>query len=266
MKVAMTIAGSDSSGGAGIQADLKTFAAIGVHGASAVAAVTAQNTERVVEARALPAEWVATQIDAVLDDLPVAAVKTGMLGDAEVVRAVAAALARRRVPNRVVDPVLVSSSGTPLLADGALEVLRRDLLPLATVLTPNLPEAAALAGMSVETPAQIEEAARRLAGLGATWVVIKGGHAPGRRVVDVVFDGSTFHRIDGPRLETRSTHGTGCTLSAAIAAWLARGAAPLDAVARARRYLEGALAAARPLGRGRGPLHHMHPYYPWEGA
>ena len=255
MKVALTIAGSDSGGGAGLQADLKTFAALRIYGTSVVTAVTAQNTRKVEAVTTMTAAVVAGQIEAVLADFPVAAVKTGMLGNGAIVDAVAGLLPRCPL---VVDPVLLSTSGAQLLDDAGLASLRSRLIPKATVVTPNLPEAEALTGRR-----DPREAARALRDLGAAVVVVKGGHAPGAVCEDLVFDG-TFLVISGPRLETSATHGTGCTLSAAIAAGLAGGLSPLDAIGRARRFLEASMYAAGPLGGGHGPMHHLHPYYPWE--
>lgn len=252
MKVALTIAGSDSSGGAGIQADLKTFAAHGVYGASAIAALTAQNTLGVAGVHAVPPAFVKAQIDAVTDDFPIAAVKTGMLFDAGIVAAVAEALQRRALPNVVVDPVMVSKSGARLLEEDAVRALIERLLPLATIVTPNLPEAGVLTGRP-----DPREAARHLAGFGARAVLVKGGHAGGPQAIDLFFEDGRFETLASPRLETRHTHGTGCTLSAAIAARLALGSALFEAVRDAKAYLDRALAAAPGLGRGAGPLGHF---------
>lgn len=264
MKIALTIAGSDSGGGAGIQADLRTFAALRVFGTSVVTALTAQNTRTVTNVFVTPPDMVAAQLAAVLDDLPPAAMKTGMLADAATVETVAEILAARGkgIP-LVVDPVMISKSGAALLASDAVKSVIARLLPLAAIVTPNLPEAEALCGRPVDSPERVREAAKAIAGLGARAVLVKGGHATGDVVEDVLWDGTDFTVLSGPRLATTSTHGTGCTLSAAIVAWLARGATPVDAVRRARRFLEGALAAARPLGGGHGPTHHMFPFYPW---
>lgn len=258
LKRVLTIAGSDSGGGAGIQADLKTFGALGVYGMSAITAVTAQNTRAVTRIAELDPDLVAAQIDAVAEDIGVDAVKTGMLFSAGIVAAVAAAIRRHRLPNVVIDPVMVAKSGARLLRDDAVEALRVNLLPLATVVTPNLPEAAVLAGLPVEDEAGAVEAARRIRDLGPSCVVVKGGHRPGRQVVDLFFDGSAVERLTGDRIETAGTHGTGCTLSAAIAAFLALGLAPLDAVTRAREYLLAAISAAPGLGGGAGPVDHFH--------
>ncbi len=269
--VALTVAGSDSGAGAGIQADLKAMSALGVFGVTAITAVTAQNTESVVEVHRLPPEMVEAQIAAVLDDLPVAAVKTGLLGTPEVVGVVAARAGAGTLPRLVVDPVLVASTGRTLVTGETVDAYRRELLPEALVATPNLFEAAILAG---EDPASIRdtggmiELAKDIHRMGAAWVLVKGGHLPGVEhasdaarpsvVPDVLFDGArgVSTVLEGPRVETVNTHGTGCTLSAAVAALLARGLEPhravVDAKAFVRRALEGATLWR--LGRGHGPL------------
>ncbi|HSL83727.1 MAG TPA: bifunctional hydroxymethylpyrimidine kinase/phosphomethylpyrimidine kinase, partial [Thermoanaerobaculia bacterium] len=256
----LTIAGSDSGGGAGIQADLKTFAAHGAYGMSAVTAVTAQNTRAVTAVHELPPEVVAAQIDAVFDDLGVDGVKIGMLASAPVVRAVAGVLARRasrlrdgRLPV-VLDPVMVAKSGAALLADDAVAALVEELLPLATLVTPNLPEAERMTGLPVGGDGERLTAARALAARGPA-VLLKGGHGDGEEVVDLLVEPGEAEprRFRHPRLRTRATHGTGCTLSAAIAARLARGEALAEAVEGAIDYLQGAMAAAYPLGAGHGP-------------
>jgi hydroxymethylpyrimidine/phosphomethylpyrimidine kinase len=262
VKRALTIAGSDSGGGAGIQADLKTFAALGVYGTSAITAVTAQNTVGVTRVQEIEPAVVAAQIEAVAGDIGVDAVKTGMLASAAIVEAVADAIAAHALPHVVVDPVMVSKSGAALLAGAALPVLVRRLLPLADVVTPNLPEAALLAGLPVATLDERREAARRIATLGPRIVVVKGGHAGGDEVIDLIYDGTRFHEIRGPRIATRSTHGTGCTFSAAIAAGLALGRTALEAITGAREYLTAALEAAPGLGHGAGPLQHFHAFTP----
>jgi len=250
----LTIAGSDSGGGAGLQADLKVFAAHGAYGMSAVTAVTVQNTVGVSAVHPVPPEIVAAQIDAVLDDLGADAIKIGMLGEAPVVRAVARCL-RARVPAVpvVLDPVLLAKGGAPLLADAAVEVLREELLPLATVVTPNLPELARLTGLPVATEAERRRAAGELARRGPA-VLVKGGHGEGEEVVDLLLVDGTWHRFAHPRLAVRSTHGTGCTLAAALAARLAAGEALPAAAAGAIEYVAGAIAAAYPLGEGVGPV------------
>lgn len=260
MTVALTIAGSDSGGGAGIQADLRTFAAHGLLGASAITAVTAQNTVAVHGVHVLAPAFVVQQMEAVLDDLPVRAAKTGMLATAEIVHAVAAWWrARANTPPLVVDPVMVATSGDPLVSEAAVAVIRDALLPLAAVLTPNLPEAAALLGTdTVEDPEHDARALRELCGPD-TIVLLKGGHAGDvSRSSDVLAlpDGRVIW-LHAARVETSCTHGTGCTLSAAIAARIALGDDPVDAVRAAKRYLTGALVAAEPIGRGHGPVDHL---------
>ncbi|MFE1598700.1 bifunctional hydroxymethylpyrimidine kinase/phosphomethylpyrimidine kinase [Methylobacterium sp. ID0610] len=261
--IAVTIAGSDSGGGAGIQADLKTFSALGVYGASVVTALTAQNTLGVQGIHDVPPDFVARQIASVFDDLAVAAVKIGMLSRAAVIAAVAAGLARHApgVPV-VLDPVMVATSGDRLLADDAVAALRVDLIPRAALITPNLPEAAVLLGEAVATDeAAMLAQGRRLLALGPGAVLMKGGHGAGAESVDLLIGpGETVMRLGGPRLATRNTHGTGCTLSAAIAAGLARGLALPEAAGAAKAYLAAALAAADRLsiGRGHGPVHHFH--------
>jgi len=259
--VVMTIAGSDSSGGAGIQADLKTFAAFRCYGASAITAVTVQNTVGVTGVHKIPVDVVVGQVAAVLNDLPVRAVKTGMLVDKELVIAVVAALDRDgagRIPV-VVDPVLISKSGHALLHDDAVDAVRARLVPRATLLTPNLPEAARLTGLSefdVGGDGGVE-AARRLLEAGAAAVLVKGGHGKGNVVVDRLVTKTSSRAIETPRLDTRHTHGTGCTLSAAIAAGLAHGKALDVAVDDAIAFVHRAIASAPGLGRGHGPLNHL---------
>ena len=257
--IALTIAGSDSGGGAGIQADLKTFSALGAYGASVITAITAQNTRAVTAVHPVPTDIVAAQLDAVFDDLAVAAVKIGMLGGPEIIAAVAEGLAPRGVP-LVLDPVMVAKSGAMLLPDAAVAALRARLLPLADLVTPNLPEAARLLEAAVARSEQEAEAqGRALLALGARAVLMKGGHATGPVCVDLLVTADGTLRLEAPRLATRNTHGTGCTLSSAIAVALAKGAALPDAVTAAHRYLQGALAAADSLrvGSGHGPVHHF---------
>jgi hydroxymethylpyrimidine/phosphomethylpyrimidine kinase len=253
--VALTIAGSDPSGGAGLQADLKTFAAFEVYGAAAVTCLTAQNTTSVHRVLALPPDFVAAQIDAVLDDLPVAAIKTGMLGDAATLCAVAACLERRGSAPLVVDPVMVATSGDRLLEDAALDALRTRLVPQADLVTPNLPEAAALAGHAADSSEERREAARAIHALGARAVLIKGGHDEGP-AIDLLFDGTTFVELRAERIAGGATHGSGCTLSAAIAAGLARGEAFVAAIEHAKRYVHEAIRRAPALGHGARPLDH----------
>ena len=258
MKRCLTIAGSDSGGGAGLQADLKTFAAFGVFGMSAVTAVTAQNTVAVTGMVEITPDLVAAQIDAVASDIGIDAAKTGMLSGSAVVLAVADVIARHRIPNLVVDPVMVAKSGARLLGEEAIEPLVGRLLPLAEIVTPNLPEACALTGIDVTNEEGMRVAARRIHAFGPRAVVIKGGHLEGPDVLDLYYDGRTFEALRGERIESRSTHGTGCTFAAALAAGLALGNRPLDAVRRAKEYVAGAIRAAPRLGRGSGPLNHLH--------
>jgi hydroxymethylpyrimidine/phosphomethylpyrimidine kinase len=261
--IAVTIAGSDSSGGAGVQADLKTFSALGVYGASVIAALTAQNTMRVTAVHAVPPDFVAAQMDAVFSDLAAGAVKIGMLGDADVIAAVAAGLDRHRQTNVVLDPVMVATSGRRLLAADAVDALRMELLPRALVITPNLPEAAALLDVEEATDeAAMLRQAERILALGANAVVMKGGHAGGPESVDLLVTSTACIRVRGKRIATRNTHGTGCTLSAAIAAGLAKGLGLHGALGEAKEYTTAAIAAADRLavGNGPGPLHH---FYRW---
>ena len=254
MRRVLTVAGSDSGGGAGIQADLKTMLACGVHGMSVVAAVTAQNSVGVQGYWELPAEAVQAQLDSVLSDIGVDAVKTGMLASPVLVELVAAALAGLDAP-LVVDPVGVSKHGDPLLQDDAVEVLRTQLLPLATVVTPNLPEVALLTGVRVEAEGDLRRAAEAVLALGPRWVLVKGGHLAGE-AVDLLTDGTDEHRLRAPRLDNRHTHGTGCTLASAIASRLALGDGVPAAVAAAKDYVTGAIAGGFPLGGGIGPVDH----------
>jgi hydroxymethylpyrimidine/phosphomethylpyrimidine kinase len=262
MRIALTIAGSDSGGGAGIQADLKTFHQFGVFGTSVVTAVTAQNTVGVRAWQPLPATLVTAQIEALAEDLPPQAVKTGMLGTSELVEVVADAISRWRLPNYVLDPVMVASSGDRLLAPDAELVIARRLLPLATLVTPNLDEAQILAEEAVRTPEQMERAGRALIRQGAQVVLVKGGHLEGDTVVDVLVSARGVHRFTHPRIDTNATHGTGCTLSAAIAAGLALDRPLARAVEDGLDFVARAIAAAPGLGAGRGPLNHFVPAPP----
>ncbi|MGZ3411698.1 MAG: bifunctional hydroxymethylpyrimidine kinase/phosphomethylpyrimidine kinase [Xanthobacteraceae bacterium] len=262
--IAVTIAGSDSGGGAGIQADLKTFSALGVYGASVVAALTAQNTQRVSGIHDVPPDFVAAQIDAVFSDFDVGAVKIGMLSNAGVIAAVADGLMRYRARNVVLDPVMVATSGDRLLDPAAVDALRSKLFPLANLITPNLPEAAALLDAPVASDENaMREQAERLRAIGARAVLIKGGHGSGDEAVDLLVQASGVTRLAVPRLSTRHTHGTGCTLSSAIAAGLARGQSLGDAVRGAKAYVTAAIAAADRLGvgHGHGPVHHFHHWW-----
>ncbi|HET7034518.1 MAG TPA: bifunctional hydroxymethylpyrimidine kinase/phosphomethylpyrimidine kinase [Thermomicrobiaceae bacterium] len=254
---ALTIAGSDSGGGAGIQADLKTFAALGVYGASVITAITAQNTLGVTAVLDLPVELITAQLDAVMSDIGADAAKTGMLSSPEIVRTVAEGARRHGIIKLVVDPVMVAKSGDRLLREDAIDALRTALLPLALVVTPNIPEAEVLAGRAIQSEADMREAARAIRALGPNLVVVKGGHLEGA-AADVVFDGAGFEVLSRPRVATQHTHGTGCTFSAAIAARLAAGVAPLDAIGEAKEYLYQALRHAYRVGAGHSPVHHFH--------
>jgi hydroxymethylpyrimidine/phosphomethylpyrimidine kinase len=261
MPIALTIAGSDSGGGAGIQADLKTFAAFGVYGTSAISAVTAQNTTGVTAWEPVSTDIVIAQIETVASDLVPAAVKTGMLGTAAIVEAVAATIEELDLPNLVVDPVMIAKGGTRLLDDDGLRAMTAELIPRAEVVTPNVPEAEVLAGGTIRTLEDMRGAAQRIRALGARVVVIKGGHLAGDEVVDLVVWADDEFTIRGPRIATRHTHGTGCTFSAAITAALARGQPIEQAVRGARTYVEGAIREAPQLGHGHGPLNHFWRVY-----
>jgi hydroxymethylpyrimidine/phosphomethylpyrimidine kinase len=257
IKVALAISGSDSCGGAGVQADLKTFTAFGVFGASAITALTAQNTLGVRAVADLDAAFVAAEIDAVCDDLPIAAAKTGMLSRIEVIEAVAERIRARSIPNLVVDPVMVAASGAVLLAPGAVAAMREHMFPLAAVVTPNLREAEILLGRSeVNDPAAMRKAARDLVHMGARAALVTGGALEGA-AVDILFDGRDIHEFTSPRPRPGRAHGAGCTLSAAIAAGLARGAGMLDAIGAAKRYVTRAIEDAPALGHGSKPLNHL---------
>src|SRR5476649_2722226 len=258
--IAVTIAGSDSGGGAGIQADIKTFAAFGVYGATVIAALTAQNTKGVTAIHDVPADFIAAQIDAVFSDLDVAAVKIGMLSQVAAIEAVAAGLQRHRAKNIVLDPVMIATSGGRLLADNAVDALRRLLIPRALVVTPNLPEAAALTGASpARSEEEMEVQAREILTLGARNVLIKGGHGQGDESVDLLIGQGEVVRLSVKRIAMKNTHGTGCTLSSAIAAGLAKGRDLIAATQDAKAYVTAAIAAADKLevGHGHGPLHHF---------
>jgi hydroxymethylpyrimidine/phosphomethylpyrimidine kinase len=259
--IALTIAGSDSSGGAGIQADLKTFSALGVYGASVIAALTAQNTQGVKAIHDVPADFIAAQIDAVFIDLDIRAVKIGMLSQAPAIAAVAAGLDRYSAKNIVLDPVMVATSGDRLLASDAIAAVCELLIPRARVITPNLPEAAALLDTTIARDEnEMEAQARALLSRGAHAVLIKGGHGQSAESVDLLVDAKGVTRLSAPRIATRNTHGTGCTLSSAIAAGLAKGDDLITATRTAKTYVTEAIAAADTLqiGRGHGPVHHFY--------
>lgn len=255
--VALTIAGSDSGGGAGVQADLKTFAAHGVFGTSALTAVTAQNTVGVLGIEELSPRLVGLQIDAVVSDIGVDAVKTGMLSSAKIIEVVAEKLEEHRLEKAVVDPVMVAKTGARLLDPDAVAVVARELLPRAFVVTPNLPEAESLVGFPLDSEDAILEAAKRIVKMGATAALVKGGHGKGEESVDVLYYRGTVRRYHAPRILTKNTHGTGCTFSAAIAAHLALGRDLEEAVERAKAYLTKAISAGHDLGKGHGPLNHF---------
>ena len=258
---ALTIAGSDSSGGAGIQADLKTFAALGVYGMSAITALTAQNTIGVQSIVELDPDFVSAQIHSVVTDIGVDAVKTGMLSNAAIVSRVARDLTWLRIEKVVVDPVMVAKSGDRLLRQDAVDALVRELLPLALVVTPNLSEAAALIGSgSVGNVEEMREAATRIKALGPRYVVVKGGHLPGAPM-DLLYDGKDFREYSNVRHDTPNTHGTGCTFASAIAAGIARGLPVPEAVAEAKSYITGAISQGLDLGKGHGPVHHFFRLY-----
>ena len=258
---AMTIAGSDSGGGAGIQADLKTFAALGVYGTSVLTAVTSQNTLRVTDVLELPASLIGSQIDAVISDIGTDAVKTGMLSSSAVVNIVAEKLREHGLTRLVVDPVMVAKGGDRLLQEEAVETLRCELIPLAQVVTPNAPEAEVLTGRAIETLDDARNAAREIVAMGAGAAVVKGGHLEGP-ATDILYDGTEFRAFTAQRIETTSTHGTGCTFASAIAAGLAKGLTVRDAVSRAKRYVTATIRHAFPMGQGHGPLNHL--YMLWE--
>jgi hydroxymethylpyrimidine/phosphomethylpyrimidine kinase len=262
--VALTIAGSDSSGGAGVQADLKTFAALGVYGASVITALTAQNTTGVSGIHPVPADFVTAQIDAVFSDLDVKAVKIGMVAQRPVIDAIVAGLARWSPKHVVLDPVMVATSGDHLLAPDAVEALRTKLIPQASLVTPNLPEAAALLQEEVaSSEAAIERQGQRLLAVGCRAVLIKGGHGQGTESIDYLFDGKGTTALAAPRVATKNTHGTGCSLSSAIAAGLAKGDDLETAIRRAKAWISAAISAADRLavGHGHGPVHHFHAFY-----
>ncbi len=262
--IAVTIAGSDSGGGAGIQADLKTFSALGVYGASVITALTAQNTRGVTAIHEAPADFVRAEIDAVFSDLAVGAVKIGMLASPELIRTVAAGLRDYGQSRIVLDPVMVATSGDSLLKSEAVATLRDELFPLATLITPNLPEAGRLLGRTVgDTPDDMLAAARELLSLGPKAVLVKGGHGTGADSADLFLDGDGPRWLSAPRHATRNTHGTGCTLSSAVAAGLAKGFDLFAAVTDAKAYVTAAIVAADRLeiGHGHGPVHHFHAWW-----
>jgi len=257
---ALTIAGSDSGAGAGIQADLKTFAAFGVYGTSVITAITAQNTVGVTKILELPADLVAAQLDAVVEDIGAQALKTGMLANSAIIEIVAEKIREHRLRNLVVDPVMVAKGGDLLLRPEAIEALRSRLIPLAVIVTPNLPEAEQLTGIPGSRLQDIKESARRIIAMGARSVVIKGGHRKGP-ATDIFYDGKKFRELSAPRVRTPNTHGTGCTFSAAIAAGLAKGEKLENAVVQAKRYITQAIRKGFPIGSGHSPVHHFYRFW-----
>jgi len=257
MRTVLTIAGSDSGGGAGIQADLKTFAAHGLYGTSALTAITAQNTLGVTAVHVLPSDLVTAQIEAVVSDIGAHAAKTGMLANAAIVEAVAASIDALEIPLLVVDPVMAAKSGNRLLDDEALGALKSVLLPKAVVVTPNISEAEALSGRSIRTAADRRSAARAIHALGARAVIVTGGHFPSAGIVDLLYDGHDFQEFEGERVPGRHTHGTGCTYSAALACHLALGRTLAEAIPLAQAYVAGAIRAGIDVGRGHGPMDHF---------
>lgn len=256
MPKALTIAGSDSGGGAGIQADLKTFAALGVYGTSVITAITAQNTVGVQAALMLPADLVTAQIEAVASDITLHATKTGMLGNPAIVEAVVAAIEEMDLPLVVVDPVMVAKSGDRLVDEDGVRAIREQLLPLALVVTPNIPEAEALTGLQITSLETAREAAKRIHAMGPS-VIIKGGHASGDDLVDLLFHDGVFVPFHTTRIATKNTHGTGCTFASAVAAYLALGHGLPEATGRAQAYVAGAIQHGLSVGHGHGPLDHF---------
>lgn len=260
VKKVLTIAGSDSSGGAGIQADIKTFSAHGVFGMSVITAVTAQNTQGVLAVQDIYPEIIAKQIEAIFDDIEVSAVKIGMVSQIDTIRTIAAKLRYYKPDNVVLDPVMISKNGYHLLQPAAEETLVQELLPLAAIITPNIPEAEVITGMTITSIGEMEQAARHIAALGAGHVLVKGGHLD-NEATDVLFDGQGFTYFPGKRIATTNTHGTGCTLSSAIAANLAKGLSVAEAVFQAKEYITIAIEHALTIGKGVGPTNHFYELY-----
>ena len=262
---ALTIAGSDSSGGAGIQADLKTFQALGVYGMSAITAVTVQNTQMVHAIQEIDPDIVHDQIICLFEDIEINVVKIGMVSSVNLIGAIADALGKVSLPPVVLDPVMISKSGYALLKEDARQSLIAKLFPLAEVVTPNIHEAEALAGMSITNQAAMESAATKIIELGAANVVVKGGHMQGHQAIDILYDGTRFQQLSSERFATTNTHGTGCTFSSAIAAYLARGFDFFDAVKQAKTFISGAIENALDIGKGHGPTHHFYDLYAKSG-
>ena len=260
MKTALTIAGSDCSGGAGVQADLKTMSALGVFGMSVIVSVVAENTARVLSIEDISPKVIADQIDAVFEDIPPDAVKVGMLSTPACMEAVAAGLKKYRPRHVVIDPVMYAKNGCPLMQEDAIDTLIRTVVPLATLLTPNIPEAEKIAGMAIRSVEDMQQAARKIAAMGAKAVLVKGGHATGD-AQDILFDGTTFHSYTKKRIQTKNTHGTGCTLSSAIASYLALGESLESAVEKAKDYVTHAIEDALDIGKGYGPTNHFFAFH-----
>lgn len=256
IKTALTIAGSDCSGGAGVQADLKTMSALGVFGMSVIVSVVAENTARVISIEDISPKVIADQIDAVFEDIPPDAVKVGMLSTPACMEAVASKLHEYRPAHVVIDPVMYAKNGSPLMQESSIDTLIRTVIPAATLLTPNIPEAEKISGMKIVTPEDMQEAAKKIYRMGAGAVLVKGGHYVGD-ARDILFDGTGFHTYVEKRIDTKNTHGTGCTLSSAIASYLALGEPLPEAVGKAKAYVTGAIEHALPLGRGCGPTNHF---------
>lgn len=259
-KKVLSIAGSDCSGGAGIQADLKTFAANGVYGMSVIVSVVAENTSRVIGTQDIAPEMIKKQIDAIFEDIGTDAVKVGMLSQSACMKAVARKLREYRPKNVVIDPVMVAKSGCPLMQPDSADTFIREILPLADLLTPNIPEAEKIAGITINSAADMERAARLIVGMGAKNVLVKGGHAKGD-ALDILFDGAKIYRFSAERIDTKNTHGTGCTYSSAIASNLALGFSLEEAVKRAKEYVTAAIRHSLPIGKGCGPTHHFYDLY-----
>lgn len=260
MKKVLTIAGSDCSGGAGVQADLKTFSAHGVFGMSVIVSVVAENTSRVIAIQDITPDMIGKQIDAVFEDIEVDAVKIGMLSSPECMKAVAAKLQEYKPQNIVVDPVMYAKNGCPLMEPTAVDTLIKTIIPLADVLTPNIPEAEKIAGMQISTVDDMEIAAQRIHAMGCKAVVVKGGHAVGN-ALDVLYDGSRIYHFETARIDTKNTHGTGCTFSSAVASHLAKGASIEKAVELAKAYVTTAIKHSLAIGKGCGPTHHFYELY-----
>jgi len=257
MKIALTIAGSDSGGGAGIQADLKTFSALGVYGMSVLTSITAQNTIGVQGVHDLPPDFVGLQIDSVMQDIGADAVKTGMLSNAQIIKIVSKKIKEYQVRNLVIDPVMITKGGDRLLREDAVKELKEDLIPLAIVVTPNFSEAEVLSGLRIQNIEDMKEAAREIYKLGAKNVLVKGGHLLSEEAIDLLYNGQTFSEFKAERIDTKNTHGTGCTLSSAIAAELAKGKEVEEAIKIAKRYITLAIKNSLTIGHGHGPLNHL---------